>query len=471
MQGSKGRRGGRWALGAWPEKEERVSRTVKIVISIAVLIAIAGIATYFLSKSAGTGPVIKTSTASKLSLKVTVAASGKISAGDRADVYPPTAGSLSAVYVKEGQAVKAGQKLAKLDSAPLRAAVKQAEAGLEQAQAGVEQAQAGVEAAEAGRETLNNAVPTHLDVDAADAAVTAARANYNNAKAAYYAAKVAPSNPTTVALASASMKTAKASLLSAQAAAKKVRMSRRVGEQRDSANEAIDSAQAGVCSANAAVDSAEAALEVAKANLENATMIAPMDGTVFLNPIGTAGANGKTPLPSPGAGVSPAMAPFSVVHLGSSTFTAEVDEADIDRVKLGMSADVTLDAFPGQTLKTTVVHINPAAQPTATGGTIFQVELALADTGKTILLGMKGDATIQVSAVEGALTIPVEALFNQNGQNYVYKLVNGKLAQTNITVGATTDTQIEVVSGLKDGDVVALAGSTQYSDGMAVRTQ
>ena len=58
----------------------------------------------------------------------------------------------------------------------------------------------------------------------------------------------------------------------------------------------------------------------------------------------------------------------------------------------------------------------------------------MTDTGKTILLGMKGDATIQVSAVEGALTIPVEALFNQNGQNYVYKLVGTKLVQTNITL-------------------------------------
>jgi HlyD family secretion protein len=132
---------------------------------------------------------------------------------------------------------------------------------------------------------------------------------------------------------------------------------------------------------------------------------------------------------------------------------------------------VTLDAFPGKTFKTTVVHINPAAQPTATGGTIFQVELALTDTGKTILLGMKGDATIQVSAVASALTIPVEALFNQNGQNYVFKLQGTTLKQTNITVGATTDTSVEVLSGLADGDTVALAGATTYTDGMTVRTK
>jgi hypothetical protein len=43
--------------------------------------------------------------------------------------------------------------------------------------------------------------------------------------------------------------------------------------------------------------------------------------------------------------------------------------------------------------------------------------------------------------------------------------------KTDITVGATTDTQVEVVKGLSAGDVVALSGSTQYTDGMSVRVK
>lgn len=423
-----------------------MSRTVKIVIAVAVVALLAGVAVFFLSKSAGSGPLIKTDKAAKNVLTVTVAASGKISAGERAEVYPPTAGTLDVVYVKDGQKVKAGQRLAKLDTGPLRMAVKQAEAGVEQA--------------ESGLETINLSVPSCTDARAAKAAVSAAEAQYKNAKDAYNYAKSLPASPskeTSVAIANASKKQAWAGVLSAKATLVKVRRGQHVAEQREAAN--------------AAVASAEAALAVAKANLANATLVAPMDGTVFLNPVGAAGADGKAPLPAAGAGVAPQAAPFSVVALGTSTFTAEVDEADIDRVKLGMTADVTLDAFPGQTFKTTVVHINPAAQPTATGGTIFQVELAITDTGKSILLGMKGDATIQVSAVQGALTIPVEALFNQNGKNYVFKVSGTKLVQTYITVGATTDTRVEVLKGLSDGDSVALAGATQYSDGMTVRTQ
>ena len=136
------------------------------------------------------------------------------------------------------------------------------------------------------------------------------------------------------------------------------------------------------------------------------------------------------------------------MRLGTSTFTAEVDEADIDRVKLGMTADVTLDAFPGETFKTTVVHINPAAQPTATGGTIFQVELAHDRHRQDDPARHEGRRDDPGLGGQGALTIPVEALFNQNGQNFVYKVVNDKLVKTNITVGATTDTDVEVLSGL-----------------------
>jgi HlyD family secretion protein len=155
--------------------------------------------------------------------------------------------------------------------------------------------------------------------------------------------------------------------------------------------------------------------------------------------------------------------------LGGSTFVAEVDEADIDRVNVGMEADVTLDSFPGESFTTKVTHINSAAQPTATGGTIFPVELAMTDTAKSILIGMKGDATIKVSSIPSALTIPLEALFNENGTNFVYKVVDGsKLAKTTITIGAQTDTDVEVIEGLKSGDVVALASPTTYTDGMTV---
>jgi HlyD family secretion protein len=200
--------------------------------------------------------------------------------------------------------------------------------------------------------------------------------------------------------------------------------------------------------------------------LEDATLEAPIGGVVIFNAPG-----GITAKATEGSAVSPQAAPFTVVDMDALKFTAEVDEADIDRVRKGMKASITLDAFPGEEFPTTVTRINPAAQATATGGTIFAVELDLSGTDKHILLGMKGDTDVEVSSRGAAITIPVEALFSEGGTDFVYSVVAGKLKKTEIEVGATTDTEVEVLSGLTAGDVVALSGSTQYADGMSVRTK
>ena len=438
-----------------------MSRRVKIIIAVVVVVAVAGAAAFFLLKSQSGGPEIKTATVADTNLGVTVSASGKVTAGLSVDVYPPTQGVLAEVYVKDGQKVQAGDSLASMDTGPLEMQVEQAKAGVAQAKS------------QLALVTLQSS--TAADVKAAQAGVSAAQAQYDAAVAAYEAAIDAynlaknppppmPSNPASIALASLNVKQANgakkqayAGVLSAKAGLTKAQNGRKVSTQKSAA-------QAGI-------DAAEAAYSVALANLKAATLVAPVSGTVFFNPVGTPGADGETPKAAEGAAVGPQSAPFSVADLGASIFTAEVDEADVDRLKEGMAATVTLDSFPGQTFKTLVAKINPAAQPTATGGTIFPVDLALTDTGKNILIGMKGDATIEVSSIQNALTIPVEALFNENGKNFVYKVESNKLAKTDITIGATTDTEVEVLQGLAKGDVVALSGPTQYTDGMTVRVE
>ncbi len=161
---------------------------------------------------------------------------------------------------------------------------------------------------------------------------------------------------------------------------------------------------------------------------------------MLFNPLGSPGADGQILKATAGAAVGPQSAPFTVVDLTAVRFTAEVDEADIDRVKAGMNGEVRLDAFPGETFNSKVVEVRSAAQQTATGGTIFPVDMALDDAGKNVLIGMKGDAEISVSSVGQAIVIPVEALFDQNGNSYVYVVRNGQLDKTNIKTGAVTET-------------------------------
>lgn len=490
-----------------------MSRRTRIILAIVAVVVIGGIVAYFALASRGTGPEVDTATATKTKLAVTVTASGKVQSGVEADVFPPTAGTLEDVYVSDGATVTAGEKIAQMDTAPLELQVAQAQAGLSQAKAqlaaidqqeagpadlsaaraNVAAAQASYKAAKVQAANVGDAGPSSAQINAAEAGTAAAKTAYDNAAAVYAAY---PSDDATKAILAAQKDQAYAGYLSAKAAEDQLKNTDLAGAKAQAqagvgqAYAALKGAEAQLAKLNSAdtgsaraaaeagVKQASEALALAQSNLEKATLTAPIDGVViFNNPAAAAaaaagasgaGAGGK---PGKGSAVSPGSAPFTVVDLTALKFTAEVDEADVERVNVGMNAKVTLDSFPGEEFTTTVVRINPVAQPTATGGTVFEVELALGDTTKDVLIGMKGDATIEVSSQAGALTIPVEALFSEGGTDYVYVVENGKLKKTEITVGATTDTEVEVLEGLSPGDVVALSGSTQYTDGMAVRVK
>lgn len=452
-----------------------MSRKTKIIISVVVLVVIVGAVAYFALGSKGSGPQIDTATVAKKDLAVTVTASGKVEAGVQAEVFAPTQGTLSDVFVTDGQSVKAGQKLAQMDVAPIKAQLAQAKSGLATARA--QYLNAGATGGGSSDRAAAKAAVTaaNASVTAAKAGASAALAAYKSATDAYdMASAMLPSNSPTLTSLSLAQDQAYAGYRSAQAGVKQALAGLKQAQAGLSKVDAADPS-ASKAAAKAGMDAAQQSIDLLQKQVDDATLVAPIDGVVvFGSPAGSAAllaAGGSAGTLAEGSAVTPGSAVFTVVDLGALKFTAEVDEADIDRVKAGLESEITLDAFPGETFKTKVTLLNPTAQPTATGGTIFAVELPLTDTGKNILIGMKGDATIKVSSTGAALTIPVEALFSEGGTDFVYVVENAKLKKTEITVGATTDTEVEVMQGLSDGQVVALSGSTQFTDGMAVRVK
>ena len=451
-----------------------MSRRAKIITAVVVVIVIAAVAGFFVFRSQGRGPEIETAVVEQQDLSVKVQASGKVQAGLKTDLFPPTVGVLDEVFVQDGQQVTAGQQIAVMDKGPLELQVAQAEAGLKQAQAQLS-------AAEQQAASSQDLSAAKANVSAAKSALSAANASLDAAEYAYKVAqqatdrleKAVETSPGLLpdlqqarlaeSQAEAGVEQAKAGVSQADAAYK--------GAQAQLAKVQNSSTDAAEAAARAGVSQAQDALDIAQANLAAAVFVAPFDGTVFFNPTGTPGADGQIPKATAGSAVAPQAAPFSVVDLDGVTFTAEVDEADIDRVKAGMIAEVRLDAFPGENFPSRVIEVRSAAQLTATGGTVFPVDMSLESKSKSLLIGMKGDTDIAVSSIGSALVIPVEALFDENGQSYVYVVENETLKKTDITAGAITDTTVQVLDGLEADQVVALSGSVEYTDGMSVRTQ
>ncbi len=424
----------------------------RIIAAVVVLVIVAAVA-YGVIASAGAATSVSVATVTRQDLSVTVTASGKTEADVRRDVYPVAQGILARVQVTDGQKVSAGDVLASLQTGPLSLAVSQAASQLDAARAQLSQVDAGV--------------PSAIDRAAASAAVAAAEAQYSAVSSAYHSlaealaeatASVRPSLEASLTALGVQKKQAYAALQSARSSSGKLTAAARISAARTAAS--------------AAVDAAQSALSLAKSNFAGASMVAPIDGVVVFNPVGAPGTDGATPKAAAGVAVSPAAAPFSVEELSPITFDAQVDEADVASVGVGMKATVSLDAFPAATFPGTVSVIRPTAIQTTTGGIAFPVLVTLDPTTLKVLVGMSGSVDIVTSDVPSALVVPTEAVLDQSGGKYVFVVnADDTVTRTAVQVGAITDTYAEITSGLTEGQRVATSDLSSLKDGSKVKPQ
>ncbi|KAF0207927.1 MAG: RND family efflux transporter MFP [Actinobacteria bacterium] len=496
----------------------------KIIAAVVGLLVVAGIVAAVVLGKGASAPEVTVERAGTGALTVTVSASGKTEADAKRDIFPPAAGMLESISVTEGASVKEGDIIATMDTTPFELQIAQAQAAYEgalaqadsisqsapssadekAASASVSAAYGAYNAALSQYNALKSATPDAAAITQAEAAVAAAQLSYDAAQTAYDTYKTTVYDPATLPR-DAAMETALAALSLArdQAAANLANAQRSlallvagqdktaalVGAKtaRDQAWAAYQGAlaqqaklagadtSAAQSSASAGARAARAALDYAVSNLEKATMRAPMDGTVIFNGGASAslaaaglGGSGK---PSVGSAVSPASAPFSVVLFDQLVFNAQVDEADIDKVKPGMKVKISLDALTAETFEAEVERIDKTSVVTPTGGTAFSVLIRLKNVNDRVLLGMNGSVDIEVESIGEAVTVPVEAVLDEGGKSYLFLAQGGKAVRTEVTTGRTTDTRAEVLTGLKAGDEVIVTGIGSLKDGVAIRVK
>jgi len=496
----------------------------KIIAAVVGLLVVAGIVAAVVIGRGASAPEVTVEQAGRGALAVTVSASGKTEADVKGDLYPPTAGTLASIVVTDGQSVQEGDIIAVMDTAPLELQVAQAQAAYEgalaqadsisqtapssadekAASAAVSAAYTAYKAALDQYNALKNATPNPAAITQAEAAVATAQVSYDAAQTAYDTYKTTVYDPaplprdaaTETALAALSLARdqAAANLAAAQqnlallvsgqdlsaalVGAKTARDQTWAAYQGALASQsklAASDTSAARSSADAGVRAAREALDYAASNLEKATMRAPMDGVVVFNggasaSLAAAGITGSSK-PAVGSAVSPASAPFSVVYFDQLVFNAQVDEADIDKVKPGMSVSVSLDALATEPFEAEVERIDKTSVVTPTGGTAFSVIVRLKGVGDRVLLGMNGSVDIVVESIGEAVTVPVEAVLDDGGKSYVFLVQDGKAVRTEVTTGRTTDTRAEVLSGVSAGDDVIVTGIGDLKDGVAVRVK
>lgn len=196
------------------------------------------------------------------------------------------------------------------------------------------------------------------------------------------------------------------------------------------------------------LDRSDLEVEIADIALKEAVLVSPISGTV----ISTGGLVEGENLTA----TNLAIKTIKVADLSTLYFVAQIDEVDLGKVQIGQKVEIQIDAFPGESLEGTVSFIDKEGEKTLSGGVTIPVEITFANVDERLAIGLTGDADFIVAKKENVLSIPREFIKHDQEKTYVKIMENGKPVTREVTTGLSTISQIEITSGMEEGQEVVL---------------
>jgi HlyD family secretion protein len=208
--------------------------------------------------------------------------------------------------------------------------------------------------------------------------------------------------------------------------------------------------------AKARLREAESSAAVAQTNLDLSVIRAPMDGTVYDFDL------------KQGSYVNQGDPIAKVGRLDRVRVTVYVDEPDLGRVRQGELVVITWDALPGHQWKGHVDKLPSQIVPLGTRQ-VGEVGCVIENPDRDLLANANINAEIQATVVENAIAIPKEAIRRQGSDIGVLLLDGDRAVWRKISLGISNYTKSQVLSGLKDGDAVALPSEKPIPNGSRVQ--
>ena len=375
-----------------------------------------------------------------------VTASGQLQPAKQIRITADVSGEVIKLPVREGQKVKKGELLARINPDTYEASVEQATASLNNAKANLANAKA---------------------------QLSQARAQLKNSRQRYQRNK---------------------KLLEKEAIAKSE--FQQIQSEYESQKEQVEAAKQTVEASRFNVESAKASLDEARDNLRKTKIYAPINGTVSKlsveageRVVGTRQMEGTELM--------------RVADLNRMQMNVDVNENDIIRIREGDTAEIEVDAFVNQTFKGIVSQVasssgsgetSAAAGSSAGEVTNFEVELdvlrssyrSLIDSSRQVPTpfrpGMSGMARIRTDRVKQATAVPILAVTTRQKQErsneleeVVFRVKNGRARRQSVTTGIQDNYNIQVKSGLATGDTVVSgpysAVSKTLADSMKIKLE
>jgi len=192
------------------------------------------------------------------------------------------------------------------------------------------------------------------------------------------------------------------------------------------------------------LDNAVIDVELKDIALKYASLYSPIEGIVT-----------HIEVPYAGVNITPATAQFDIVNPKTIYFSAKVDQTEVVKLKENLTGVINLDPYPDLEIKGSIKTISFVPKEGETG-TVYEVKIAINDNNDDYKyrLGMTGDVSFELQDKKDVIAIPASFVKTENGKNYVWKLEAGKRTKTYIKIGEEIDGEVEVLSGLKEEDVI-----------------
>lgn len=372
-------------------------------------------------------PAGKTEAVTLQSLTVRVEASGSLEPIATVNVSPKTAGRLAELYVKQGDRVRKGQLVARMDGGTLKAELAQVQAQLAQVQA---------------QYALTKNGTRREEVSQAKAQVAAAQAK------AEFSAKTLARYQILAQEGAISRNELDQYLSEHQSNQATVREAQEKFQQlsRGSRPEELEQRVAQVAESRAKIDQIQS-------QLDDTLIHAPFDGIVTQ----TYAIAGAIVTPTTSASSTASATSTSILAIASGIQAKiKVPEIAIPQIRVGQKVEIESDAYPNRTFPGRVMRISPEAV-LENNVTFFQVLVEFLNPQGELRAGMNVDAAFVGKTIPKALTVPTVAIATQSGSMGV--MVADAQDQPKfqpVTVGLTQKGQTQILKGIKPGDRIFL---------------
>lgn len=166
-----------------------------------------------------------------------------------------------------------------------------------------------------------------------------------------------------------------------------------------------------------------------------------------------------------GAPITAGAALVTVASNSQVHVNVNLSKTDLAKVKEGQKAEVTI---AGKKYDGEVSFINHVAITNTNNMPVVEAQIAITNADENIYLGIEAKVIIYAQKSEGVLLVPVEAVNSDKDGDFVYVVENGLVVRREVVTGVSSDTYIEVVSGLKENEQVMTDISLDITEGMEV---